>query len=73
MHGIVELCKFEQQTKGVAMNKYEIEYRLHYNRFDFDTCCHVFEGKNKSDAIKNYNRETVVPVSRIVSIELITD
>lgn len=55
------------------MNKYEIEYRLHYNRFDFDTCCHVFEGKNKSDAIKNYNRETGVPVSRIVSIELITD
>ena len=55
------------------MNKYEIEYRLHYNRFDFDTCCHVFEGKNKTDAIKNYNRQTGIPVSRIVSIELITD
>jgi len=55
------------------MNKYEIEYRLHYNRFSFDTLSKVFEGKNKTDAIKNYNRQTGIPVSRIVSIELITD
>ena len=55
------------------MKRYEIEYRLHYNKYDFDTCSHVFEGKNKTEAIKNYNKETGVPVSRIISVELITD
>ena len=67
-----KMCK-KNIERGSKMKRYEIEYRLHYNRFSFDTCCHVFEGKNKTDAIKNYNRETGVPVSRIVSIELITD
>ena len=55
------------------MNKYEIEYRLHYNRLDFDICSYVFEGKNKKEAIKNYNKKTGIPVSRIISVELITD
>jgi len=53
------------------IKKYEIEYRLHYNKYDFDTCSRVFEGINKTDAIKNYNRQTGIPKSKIVSIELI--
>tara|TARA_R100000995_G_scaffold73999_1_gene42903 strand:- start:1141 stop:1317 length:177 start_codon:yes stop_codon:yes gene_type:complete len=54
------------------IKKYEIEYRLHYNTGGFDTCSHVFEGINKTDAIKNYNKQTGVPKSRIISIELIS-
>jgi hypothetical protein len=53
------------------IKKYEIEYRLHYSKYDFDTCSHVFEGINKTDAIKNYNRQTGIPKSRIISIEQI--
>ena len=56
LHGGAETERSRKTNKGVAMNKYEIEYRLHYNRFDFDTCCHVFEGKNKTDAIKYYKK-----------------
>jgi len=55
------------------MNRYEIEYRLQYSKYHFDTISHIFEGKNKTEAIKNYNRETGVPVSRIINVELITD
>jgi hypothetical protein len=53
------------------MRKYEIEYRLHYNKYDFDTISRIFEGKNKAEAIKNYNIETGIPVSKIISIELV--
>ena len=53
------------------IKKYEIEYRLHYSKYDFDTCSHVFEGINKTDAIKTYRKETGIPSSRIISIELI--
>ena len=50
------------------MKKYEIEYRLHYNKYDFDTCSHVFEGINKTDAIKNYNNKTGIPRSAIIDV-----
>jgi hypothetical protein len=53
------------------LKKYEIEYRLHYNKYDFDTCTHTFKGINKTDAIKTYRRQTGIPSSRIISIELI--
>ena len=49
------------------MKKYEIEYRLSNG----DICSKIFEGKNKTDAIKNYNRKTGIPKSRIISIEQI--
>ena len=53
------------------IKKYEIEYRLHYNKYDFDTITRTFEGINKTEAIKQYNQQTGVPKSRIISIELI--
>ena len=50
------------------MKKYEIEYRLHYNKYDFDVCSKVFEGHNKTDAIKNYNKKTGIPRSAIIDV-----
>ena len=55
------------------MKKYEIEYRLHYNKYDFDTCSKVFEGKNITEAIKNYNKQTGISVSKIISVDLLKD
>ena len=51
------------------MKTYEIEYRLSNN----DICNHKFEGKNKTEAIKNYNNETGCPKSAILYVEEITD
>ena len=50
------------------IKKYEIEYRLHYNKYDFDVCSKVFEGHNKTDAIKNYNKKTGIPRSAIIDV-----
>jgi hypothetical protein len=51
------------------MKKYEIEYRLNNG----DVCNKVFEGKNKTDAIKNYNHTTGIPKSKIIYVEDITE
>ena len=47
------------------MKRYDIEYTLSNG----DWCSHVFEGINKTDAIKNYNRKTGIPKSKITSVE----
>ena len=51
------------------MKKYEIEYRLHYNKYDFDVNSYVFEGKNKTEAIQNYYKQTGISKSKIISVE----
>ena len=53
------------------MKKYEIEYRLHYSQFSYDMITRVFEGKNQTEAIKNFSKQTGCPKSRIANIELI--
>ena len=57
----------------MIMKKYEIEYRLHYNKYDFDTITNEFEGINKTEAIKQYYMQTGIPKSRIISVELIKE
>ena len=52
----------------IKMKKYEIEYTLSNG----DWCSHSFKGVNKTEAIKNYNKETGIPKSKITSIEEIT-
>ena len=47
------------------MKRFEIEYTLSNG----DWCHNVFTGKNKTEALKNYNRETGVPKSKVISIE----
>ncbi len=47
--------------------KYSIEYTLSTG----DWCHYNFEGINKSDAIKTFRKETGLPSSRIISINLI--
>ena len=42
------------------IKKYEIEYRLHYSKYDFDTCSHVFEGINKTDNDINNKNENLI-------------
>ena len=54
--------------KRVKIKKYEIEYRLHYDKYSFDTISRVFEGENKTDALKNYNRLTGIPKSKVMSV-----
>ena len=65
---IDELEEIKQIIKLNNMKKYEIEYRLHYNKYDFDICSYVFEGLNKTDAIKNYNKKTGIPKSAIINV-----
>ena len=50
------------------MKKYEIEYRLHYNKYDFDVCSKVFEGHNKTERIIIYNKKTGIPRSAIIDV-----
>ena len=47
------------------MKKYNIEYTLSNGLW----CQNVFEGKNKEEALKNYNRLTGVSKSKVVSVE----
>ena len=65
---IDELEEIKQIIKLNNMKKYEIEYRLHYDKYRFDTISRVFEGENKTDALKNYNRLTGIPKSKVMSV-----
>tara|TARA_R110000824_G_scaffold376490_1_gene567622 strand:+ start:1583 stop:1744 length:162 start_codon:yes stop_codon:yes gene_type:complete len=49
------------------LKKYEIEYRLSSG----DWCHYGFKGINQSDAIKTFRKETGLPSSKIISINLI--
>ena len=51
------------------MNTYDIEYKLSND----DVCRYSFKGKNKTDAIRNYTRETGCTRSTIISIEKINN
>jgi len=59
----------KESLQASQIKKYAIEYRLHYDKYSFDTISHIFEGKNKTEALKNYNRQTGVPKSRVISVE----
>tara|TARA_R100000655_G_scaffold49552_1_gene87081 strand:+ start:271 stop:432 length:162 start_codon:yes stop_codon:yes gene_type:complete len=47
--------------------KYSIEYTLSSG----DWCHYTFKGINQSDAIKTFRKETGLPSSKIISINLI--
>ena len=49
------------------MKKWAVEYTLSNG----DWCQNVFEGKNMKDAERNFNRQTGVPKSKIISIGII--
>ena len=46
------------------MKKYNIEYTLSNGLW----CQNVFEGRNKTEALRSYNRLTGVPKSRVISV-----
>ena len=48
------------------MKKYEIYYRLSNG----DECHYNFEGKDKAEAIRNYNHTTGCPKSAIINVDL---
>ena len=49
------------------MKIYEIYYRLSNG----DECHYNFEGKDKAEAIRNYNHTTGCPRSAIINVDLI--
>jgi hypothetical protein len=47
------------------------EYSIEYTLSNGDWCHYSFKGINQSDAIKTFRKETGLPSSKIISINLI--
>ena len=50
------------------MNKEIKKYHIEYTLSNGAWCQNVFEGKNKTDALRSYNRLTGVPKSKVISV-----